>query len=104
MRTIAGLDDWNRDGRADVLAIRSDGTLWCYLGTANGRLGPATQAGRGWGAFTSVVVPGDLSGDGRSDLVGLRNDGKLFAYTNRQGSWSTPRQIGSGFTGYRLIG
>src|SRR5690606_20729867 len=103
MRQIIGIGDTTGDGRADVLAIRGDGTLWSYAGTASGGIGGARQVGRGWNDFVRAFSPGDLSGDGRADLVGQRADGYVFAYANHAGSWSRARQIMSGARGLRLM-
>lgn len=44
---LVGPGDWNGDGRADLLARRTDGALMLYPGTGNG-FGVPTQVGNGW--------------------------------------------------------
>lgn len=96
MKFIFSAGDVTRDGIADVLAIRGDGTLWQYQGRSDGSLGAAKQVGRGWNNFTHVFVPGDMSGDGHYDLVARRADGTVFTWTNQRGSWSAPRVLITG--------
>lgn len=103
MRQFIGIGDFTGDGRADLLAIRTDGTLWAYAGTSNATIGAATQVGRGWGNFRQAFSPGDISGDGRPDLMGQSGDGTLYVYNNNLGSWSAARKVMTGTLGYRLI-
>lgn len=103
MKQILSVGDFNGDGRSDILAIRTDGTLWSYLGTTNGTIGSGKQVGRGWNGFTRAFTSGDLSGDGIRDLVGQRGDGAVFTYTNKQGSWGTPRQLLTGTQTFTLM-
>lgn len=74
--------DFNNDGRQDVLARDSQGRLLFYAGTGNpaGMLARATQAGTGWGGFTSIAGGGDLDGDGFDDLLGQKTTGELVLY------------------------
>ncbi|MCS0637834.1 VCBS repeat-containing protein [Streptomyces sp. LP05-1] len=61
------------DGRADLLEVYA-GRL--YRHTPEGPV----ELGSGWGAFTALVGPGDLSGDGRGDLLARTSGGVLYLY------------------------
>lgn len=106
------LGDVNGDGRADLIGIRSDGTLWLYPNS--GKTGSLflgadrTEIGHsGWQNLTHVVA-GDVNGDGRVDLIATRSDGSLWLYPNTGNAsapYSAPTQIGaSGWNGFdRLV-
>jgi hypothetical protein len=58
---VAGVRDFNGDGRNDLVASKKDGTLWFFAGT---RTVSSTQSGHapavkigssGWDAYTSIV-------------------------------------------------
>jgi hypothetical protein len=74
--------EFSGDGKQDLLARGSDGTLYLYRG--NGRGGFLTGAGEslggGWQNFTAIVAPGDWSGDSHPDLIALSSDGTLYLY------------------------
>ena len=93
MTSIVGVGDFNRDGIADVQAIRNDGTLWLYLGTRKGELVAGKKVGQGWNGFDRAFSPGDLDGDGVPDLVGLRKDRTLWIYQGRPHYWTTPYMV-----------
>jgi hypothetical protein len=98
--------DFTGDGNGDVLARRSDGTLWLYAG--NGRGGWAaggTQIGLGWQVFDQILPGGDLDRDGRSDVLALRPDGTLLRYSgNGRGGWaSTGQAVGYGWDAFDLV-
>ncbi|MGW4941354.1 FG-GAP repeat domain-containing protein [Actinoplanes sp. NPDC004185] len=75
--------DFNGDGKQDILTRDSSGKLFFYAGTGNplGMFKKGTQAGTGWGNFTSITGAGDLTGDGRDDLLGQKTNGELALYT-----------------------
>ncbi|MFC7485945.1 beta-N-acetylglucosaminidase domain-containing protein [Knoellia pratensis] len=76
--------DLNADGRADVMTVRPDGTLWHFLNTgslsgamfANGQ-----KVGEGWSGFLAMHVV-DLDGDARADILGVMGSGELRAFRN----------------------
>ncbi len=75
--------DVNGDGRADLVAERSDGTLWYWQNSASGGLpyGGGRQIGTGWQGFRQVIAA-DVTGDGYADLVGIDGNGDLWLWGN----------------------
>ncbi|MCX4985982.1 VCBS repeat-containing protein [Streptomyces sp. NBC_00572] len=101
---ILGAGDYTGDGRADVLARDGSGKLFLYRGTGSatapfaGRL----NIGGGWGSYTKLVAPGDLSGDGRADLLAVDAAGDLYRYlgTGTGSAISSRVKIGYGYQAY----
>jgi hypothetical protein len=91
--------DWTGEGTVDLLATTaSDGTLWLYPGKGNGTLGKARRIGGGWGGFTWLASPGDVTGDRRTDLVARNADGALLLYAGRgDAGFSAARAVGKGW-------
>jgi hypothetical protein len=79
---LLGPGDWNGDGRADLLARASDGTLVMYRGNSRGGwiTGAAEPIGSGWQSFTALAAGGDFSGDGYPDILARQSDGALLLY------------------------
>jgi Ca2+-binding RTX toxin-like protein len=75
---VAGVGDFNGDGRDDILWRNNDGQLSNWLGQANGGFVPnnANAAGFVPTAWTIVSV-GDYNGDGRDDILWRNADGTL---------------------------
>jgi hypothetical protein len=76
---LIGAGDWNGDGRPEVIA-RSGSTLKLYRGLAKFRWSKPILLSNTFSAFTSIAVPGDVTGDGKPDLMGLRSDGALYLF------------------------
>ncbi len=82
--------DFDSDGHPDLLARKSDGSLWLYPGTGAGTLiqGAGHQIDSGWNMFDALVTPGDFNGDGAPDVIARRPDGAVFLYKgNGQGGF-----------------
>ena len=93
--------DWTGDGRADILAVGSDGALWLYRGDGQGGFASGrVQIGSGWAQFTSLMSGGDFSGDGKPDILARAQDGRLLMYRgDGDGGFVTgsAEQVGSGW-------
>ena len=96
--TVFSPGDFTGDGRADVIGLRADGTLYRIEGNGGGGFSGSAQIGWGWQGFNLVFSPGDLSGDGRADVVARRPDGSLWLYKgDGKGLWSgSKRWVASG--------
>lgn len=65
--------DWNRDGKGDVMAVRSNGELIVRTGNGMGSLSASTVIGTGFSKVTGLQAVGDVTGDGFPDLVGTKD-------------------------------
>ncbi|MCA1218300.1 FG-GAP repeat domain-containing protein [Streptomyces sp. 8L] len=103
---ILGPGDLNGDGRSDLLARDSGGTLWLYTGKGDGRFNAKTKIGGGWNQFNQIVGAGDINGDGYADIVARNSAGQLYFYAGT-GSASAPFKgkslIGSGWNTYTKL-
>ena len=103
----AGTGDLTGDGKADVVARDGNGYLWVYPGTGRATapfFGTRRYAGSGWGSFTAVLAPGDLTGDGKADVLARDTSGVLWVYPGNGNitsgsSWGARISAGSGWNG-----
>ncbi|GAA2125507.1 FG-GAP repeat domain-containing protein [Glycomyces algeriensis] len=105
MSTISGGHDHNSDGKADVVAVASDGTLYLYPGKGNGTFGARKVIGSGWTSMKEVTAVGDLDHDGHADLLAVRNaDGCLYFYGGTStGALKSRVKVSCGWGGYDQI-
>ncbi|MEU3505089.1 VCBS repeat-containing protein [Streptomyces hundungensis] len=103
MDRLAGRGDFTGDGKADLIARSTDGTLYIYPGTGNAvadaTLGNRITVGKGWDAYVLLVSTGDNDGDGKTDLVASDKAGALWLFkgTGNPSAPFAPRtQIGTG--------
>jgi hypothetical protein len=106
---IYGKGDLTNDGRPDIVARDSSGTLWLYKGTgsASAPWAARVRIGGGWNTYNAFAAVGDTTGDGKADLIGRDASGSLWLYKGT-GSSTTPYagrvQIGHGYQIYNLFG
>jgi DNA-directed RNA polymerase subunit N (RpoN/RPB10) len=101
------LADVTGDGRAEMIAARSDGTLLMYLNSGSNTAPYSTGQliGTDWQQF-SYIMAQDVTGDGRADIVAARPNGSLYLYVNGGSDtepYSTGRVIGSGWQQFNRI-
>jgi hypothetical protein len=105
MTAILYAGDFNGDTRGDVMARRTDGTLWLYPSTGASTWGATKQIGKGWNGMDAVFSPGDFDGSGKPDVIARKTDGTLMLYRgNGKGGWGAITVIGSGWGAMRQVG
>ncbi|WP_240799265.1 VCBS repeat-containing protein [Streptomyces sp. A0958] len=105
-RHIIGAGDLTGDGRADVVAVAKDGTLYLYEGTgkASAPLKARVKIGYGFDIYSKFAAVGDLNGDGKADLIGVNGYGDLYRYTSTgTGKLNKRVRIGYGFNTYKAL-
>ncbi|MET7620166.1 VCBS repeat-containing protein [Streptomyces sp. NPDC005408] len=113
MDALAGRGDYTGDGKADLIARATNGTLYIYPGTGNATadaaLGARVTVGTGWGTATykTLVSAGDSNGDGKADLIAVDAAGALWLFkgTGKSAAPFEARvQIGtSGWTAFNAL-
>ncbi|WP_270886448.1 SpoIID/LytB domain-containing protein [Pedococcus sp. 5OH_020] len=94
------------DNRGDLVARRSDGSLWYYPGSSTGAFTTApVPLGTGWNSFDEVAAPGDWNGDHHNDLLARETaTGRLWLYPGTgDGRLGSPSVVGTGWNGMRQI-
>ena len=105
MTAVLYAGDFNGDRHGDLIARRSDGTLWLYPTNGAGRWGSAKRIGSGWSGMTAIFGPGDFDGTGTADVLARRSDGRLILYRgNGKGGWGTVSSLGRGWGKFTAIG
>ena len=96
--------DMTGDGLGDTLAVDSWGYLWVFPGSPTGQFGsPVSRIGSEF-ANLLIAAPGDVNSDGRADVLAIDAAGNLWLYPgNGAKTLATSRQVGNGWTGWRLI-
>jgi hypothetical protein len=100
---LLGAGDISGDGRADLVARAKDGKLYLYEGTgaAAAPFKAKRLIGSGWGAYTKLAAPGDMTGDGRADIVARTSGGTLYRYdSDGKGNFKPKASIGTGWNTY----
>ncbi len=99
--------DFDSDGDSDILARSGSGGMHLHKGNGKGGFEATTGAliDSGWGAFTSIVAPGDWNGDGHPDLLARKSDGSLLLYKGSgKGTFiSGSTQVATGLNGLTLV-
>ncbi|WP_309611306.1 FG-GAP-like repeat-containing protein [Sphingomonas sp.] len=103
----AVLDDFNGDGRSDILWRNDDGSLGNWLGTANG--GFTVNGGLLIGVSTSwhVAGTGDFNGDGRADILWRNDSGELSDWLGNTSGGFTPNNANASSsvaTSWKIVG
>ncbi|GAA3620532.1 hypothetical protein GCM10022267_03360 [Lentzea roselyniae] len=102
--------DFNGDGKADIAAVSSSGTMELYTGNGAGDLGYSNAMSRaGHWSGQKAIAAGDFNGDGKTDIAAISATGtmELYAgngvggigYSNAMsgaGHWAGQRAIAAG--------
>lgn len=93
--------DLTGDGRVDLVARTTGGTLWLYPGTGGTTWGTRRSLGTGWNAYKGITGVGDWNGDGKPDLGAIRkSDGMFVVWPGRgNGTVGTKTTVKSGLGG-----
>lgn len=78
---VSQVPDVNGDGYSELLARRSDGTLWAWDGRGNGRYTNIRKIGWGWNAMRQINVVPDMNGDRLPEIVAISADQQLKQYS-----------------------
>ncbi|MEL4505365.1 FG-GAP-like repeat-containing protein [Luteococcus sp. H138] len=93
--------DVTGDGRSDLVARRTDGTLWLYPSTGSG-LGDGRQIGKNWNGVSLLTAVGDIDGNGTPDLLARTSTGRLARYAlPRSGGAVAKNDFGSSW--WRMV-
>jgi hypothetical protein len=111
MNALTGYGDYTGDGKADLIARSTTGTLYIYPGTgsvtANGVIGSRVTVGSGWDAYRQLVSTGDNDGDGKADLIASDTAGALWLFKgtgNSAAPFAARVQIGTtGWAGFTTL-
>ncbi|WP_406132380.1 FG-GAP repeat domain-containing protein [Streptomyces anthocyanicus] len=102
-----GPGDLNDDGKGDLLARDTSGTLYLFRGKGHGAsLSSPLKVGGGWNAYDKLVGAGDFTGDGRTDIVARTPAGELYLYRGTGVSTSPfagKVDLGSGWQQYNKL-
>ncbi|MEU5277132.1 FG-GAP-like repeat-containing protein [Streptomyces asoensis] len=104
--TFAGVGDYTSDGKVDLIAADSSGSLWLYPGNGGGGWSTAAlYIGSGLSGYTFAGL-GDFNKDNLADLVGRAPSGTLRLFPNDAGhDLLTPvSNFASGWNGYTFAG
>jgi hypothetical protein len=106
--TLGAVTDLHTSGRAGIVSVAPDGTLFYYPntgGTGMNTFGQPTQVGGGWNGYT-IVAAADLYRVGRPGLLAIAPNGTLYYYPNTGGTgtstFGVPTQVGSGWNGWTV--
>ncbi|MFE1272365.1 FG-GAP repeat domain-containing protein [Streptomyces sp. NPDC058758] len=103
---IAGGSDLTGDGRPDLVAADTTGTLYLYEGTGTGTrpYEARRKIGGGWQVYDRLTAVGDIGGAAGGDLVARDRDGVLWLYLGKgDGTFAARKRIGGGWQVYGEI-
>jgi hypothetical protein len=104
-QTLQRMNDFDGDGRVDILTRDSSGKLWLYPGNGRSGWNARKLAGNGgWNGMTAITGAGDVTGDGKADMWARDSKGRLWLYPGTgKGTFSARKQVGTGWNGMTAI-
>lgn len=93
------LADVDGDGRADLVDLEDDGSLWVYpTGSAESAVPEPIRIDGDWSDVAELAV-GDVDGTDRPSLVTITEAGAVIVYAHAPGAalWSSGRAVASGW-------
>ncbi|MCA1217220.1 FG-GAP repeat domain-containing protein [Streptomyces sp. 8L] len=111
MDALTGRGDYTGDGKNDLIARSTSGTLYIYPGTgkvtADSAFSPRVTVGSGWNTYKRLVSTGDQDGDGKPDLIAVDAAGALWLLPgtgNASAPFAARVQIGtSGWSAFNVL-
>ncbi|MFG2946202.1 FG-GAP repeat domain-containing protein [Streptomyces adustus] len=104
---VLGPGDVTGDGKGDLLAVSTSGTLYLYAGDSSGtNVGSRVTISSGWQRYNAVVGAGDFTGDGRPDLMARDTSGALWRYAGTgiaSAPFSAPVKVSTGWQQYKKV-
>lgn len=103
---IIGAGDMSGDGRADILARSTDGTLYMFKGTGNASAPFAgrTKLSTGFNAYNKIATAGDIDGNGMADLLAVSSTGTLYRFSAYgTGQFAARVSLGNGWNTYTKL-
>ncbi|MFE3643574.1 FG-GAP-like repeat-containing protein [Streptomyces sp. NPDC059169] len=101
MRLLAATD-FTGDGKADILAVNSNGNLYLYPGNGKNGVTGSSVVGSGWGGIR-LIAAADFNGDRKGDLVAAHTNGNLFFYPGNGKNFASGTVTSSGWTNMRML-
>ncbi|MGW2016800.1 FG-GAP repeat domain-containing protein [Streptomyces sp. NPDC001927] len=105
---VVGGSELTGDGKPDLLATDTAGTLWLYAGTGNTKapFSPRKKIGSGWGIYNQITATGNLGGAPGGDLLARDKTGVLWLYLGKSdGTFASRVRVGGGWNAYtHLVG
>lgn len=84
LKRIWKAGDWDRDGKVDVVGVRSsDNMLVLYRGLGDGKLAAPRNLLSNAGKLSLLAPVGDMNGDGWPDLMGQPTGGSMRIYPGK---------------------
>ena len=103
MSRLTGVNDLDRDGRSDLIAVDGAQQLRIYPGDGRGGFGSSRVIGTGWGDIAKIVGLGDWNGDGRMDVLGVTTGGTAIVYRWNGARLTSLVVLGAGWDRYETL-
>lgn len=101
MRLLAATD-FTGDGKGDVLAAHTNGSIYLYPGNGKNGVTGSSVAGNGWGGIR-LLAAADFNGDNKGDLIAAHTNGNLLFYPGNGKAFASGTVTSSGWSNMRLL-